>query len=132
VAEALSFEYYRQNGVQIRVARIFNTYGPRMLENDGRVVSNFIVQVGAASLFFPPKPTILCNELTSPRPYPGPQRKAHHCVRRWHSNEVVLLCIGLGGRLDTVDEWQLYRPCESRFATLLPFGTISPLRLLTN
>ena len=66
MAEALSFEYYRQNGVQIRVARIFNTYGPRMLENDGRVVSNFIVQVGAASLFFPPKPTILCNELTSP------------------------------------------------------------------
>jgi len=44
VAEALSFEYHRQNGVQVRVARIFNTYGPRMLENDGRVVSNFIVQ----------------------------------------------------------------------------------------
>jgi len=44
VAEALAFEYHRQNGVQVRVARIFNTYGPRMLENDGRVVSNFIVQ----------------------------------------------------------------------------------------
>jgi len=44
VAEALSFEYHRQNGVEVRVARIFNTYGPRMLENDGRVVSNFIVQ----------------------------------------------------------------------------------------
>ncbi|WP_341524634.1 UDP-glucuronic acid decarboxylase family protein [Nostoc sp. UHCC 0302] len=44
IAETLSFDYYRQNKVEIRVARIFNTYGPRMLENDGRVVSNFIVQ----------------------------------------------------------------------------------------
>jgi UDP-glucuronate decarboxylase len=44
VAETLFFDYHRQNKVDIRVARIFNTYGPRMLENDGRVVSNFIVQ----------------------------------------------------------------------------------------
>ncbi|AFY76450.1 nucleoside-diphosphate-sugar epimerase [Pleurocapsa sp. PCC 7327] len=44
VAETLAFDYHRQNKVDIRVARIFNTYGPRMLENDGRVVSNFIVQ----------------------------------------------------------------------------------------
>lgn len=44
VAETLAFDYYRQNKVDIRVARIFNTYGPRMLENDGRVVSNFVVQ----------------------------------------------------------------------------------------
>lgn len=44
VAETLAFEYYREHKVDIRVARIFNTYGPRMLENDGRVVSNFIVQ----------------------------------------------------------------------------------------
>ena len=44
VAEALFFDYHRQNGVDIRVIRIFNTYGPRMLVNDGRVVSNFIVQ----------------------------------------------------------------------------------------
>ena len=44
VAETLAFDYHRQSGVNIRVARIFNTYGPRMLENDGRVVSNFVVQ----------------------------------------------------------------------------------------
>ena len=44
VAETLAFDYHRQNDVDIRVARIFNTYGPRMLENDGRVVSNLIVQ----------------------------------------------------------------------------------------
>ncbi len=44
IAETLTFDYHRQNDVDIRVVRIFNTYGPRMLENDGRVVSNFIVQ----------------------------------------------------------------------------------------
>ncbi|HEY9646190.1 MAG TPA: UDP-glucuronic acid decarboxylase family protein [Chroococcidiopsis sp.] len=44
VSETLAFDYHRQNDVEIRVARIFNTYGPRMLENDGRVVSNLIVQ----------------------------------------------------------------------------------------
>ncbi|MBN2036188.1 MAG: SDR family oxidoreductase [Chitinispirillaceae bacterium] len=44
VAETLFFDYHRQNGVDIRVVRIFNTYGPRMHPNDGRVVSNFIVQ----------------------------------------------------------------------------------------
>jgi UDP-glucuronate decarboxylase len=43
-AETLFFDYHRQHGVDIRVARIFNTYGPRMLPNDGRVVSNFVVQ----------------------------------------------------------------------------------------
>ncbi len=44
VAETLFFDYSRQNGVDIRVMRIFNTYGPRMHPDDGRVVSNFIVQ----------------------------------------------------------------------------------------
>ena len=44
VAETLLMDYHRQNNVDIRIARIFNTYGTRMLENDGRVVSNFVVQ----------------------------------------------------------------------------------------
>ena len=43
-AETLFFDYHREHGVDIRVIRIFNTYGPRMLADDGRVVSNFIVQ----------------------------------------------------------------------------------------
>jgi UDP-glucuronate decarboxylase len=43
-AETLFFDYYRQHGLDIKVVRIFNTYGPRMHPNDGRVVSNFIVQ----------------------------------------------------------------------------------------
>ncbi len=44
VAETLMMDYHRQNGVDTRIVRIFNTYGERMLENDGRVVSNFVVQ----------------------------------------------------------------------------------------
>ncbi len=44
VAETLFFDYHRSHNLEIRVARIFNTYGPRMAENDGRVVSNFIIQ----------------------------------------------------------------------------------------
>jgi UDP-glucuronate decarboxylase len=43
-AESLFFSYQRQHGVRIKVARIFNTYGPRMLEHDGMVISNFVVQ----------------------------------------------------------------------------------------
>jgi UDP-glucuronate decarboxylase len=43
-AETLFFDYWRQNGLRIKIARIFNTYGPRMRPDDGRVVSNFIVQ----------------------------------------------------------------------------------------
>jgi UDP-glucuronate decarboxylase len=43
-AETLFFDYHRQHGVAIKVARIFNTYGPRMHPNDGRVVSNFVIQ----------------------------------------------------------------------------------------
>ncbi|MEK7615715.1 MAG: UDP-glucuronic acid decarboxylase family protein [Patescibacteria group bacterium] len=44
VAETLMFDYHRMHGMEIRVARIFNTYGPRMASDDGRVVSNFVVQ----------------------------------------------------------------------------------------
>ncbi|GAW66236.1 NAD-dependent dehydratase [Geoanaerobacter pelophilus] len=44
VAETLMMDYHRQNNVDIRIVRIFNTYGPKMAENDGRVVSNFILQ----------------------------------------------------------------------------------------
>jgi len=44
VAETLCFDYYREHGIEIRVARIFNTYGPKMSVDDGRVVSNFLAQ----------------------------------------------------------------------------------------
>lgn len=48
-AETLFFDYYRQHNLRIKVVRIFNTYGPRMMANDGRVVSNFIVQALSGS-----------------------------------------------------------------------------------
>ena len=43
-SETLFMDYHRQNNIRIKIIRIFNTYGPRMLPNDGRVVSNFVVQ----------------------------------------------------------------------------------------
>lgn len=49
-AETLFFDYYRQHNLRIKVARIFNTYGPRMHPNDGRVVSNFVVQALSGSV----------------------------------------------------------------------------------
>ena len=65
-AETLFFDYHRQHKLDIKVARIFNTYGPRMHPNDGRVVSNFIMQALKA--------------------------RAHHNLRRWQSNALLLLC----------------------------------------
>jgi UDP-glucuronate decarboxylase len=44
VAETLCYSYHKEEGVEVRIARIFNTFGPRMDPNDGRVVSNFIIQ----------------------------------------------------------------------------------------
>ena len=65
-AETLFFDYHRQHGLRIKVARIFNTYGPRMHPNDGRVVSNFIIQ--------------------------ALRGRADHHLWRWHPDPVVLLC----------------------------------------
>ena len=65
-AETLFFDYNRQNGLEIKVARIFNTYGPRMHPNDGRVVSNFIVQ--------------------------ALKGEANHDLRRGDANPLFLLC----------------------------------------
>lgn len=55
-AETLFFDYYRQHNLRIKIARIFNTYGPRMHPNDGRVVSNFIVQA------LENKPITICGD----------------------------------------------------------------------
>jgi UDP-glucuronate decarboxylase len=62
-AETLFFDYYRQHQLKIRVARIFNTYGPRMHPNDGRVVSNFIVQALRGA------PITLCGDGTQTRAF---------------------------------------------------------------
>lgn len=47
IAETLTMDYYREHGMEVRIIRIFNTYGPRMALDDGRVVSNFVAQVSA-------------------------------------------------------------------------------------
>ena len=65
-AETLFFDYHRQHNLDIKVTRIFNTYGPRMHPNDGRVVSNFVVQ--------------------------ALQRRTNHDLRRRQPDAVVLLC----------------------------------------
>ena len=65
-AETLFFDYWRQHKLRIKVARIFNTYGPRMHPNDGRVVSNFIVQ--------------------------ALHGRGHHDLRRRAADPLVLLC----------------------------------------
>lgn len=53
-AETLAYDYQRTRGVEVRVVRLFNTYGPRMNPDDGRIVSNFIVQAlrGVVCIFF--------------------------------------------------------------------------------
>ena len=76
-AETLFFDYHRQHGLDIKVARIFNTYGPRMHPNDGRVVSNFIVQ--------------------------ALQRRADHALWRRQPDPLVLLCRRSDRRLDAAD-----------------------------
>ena len=77
-AETLFFDYWRQHKLRIKVARIFNTYGPRMHPNDGRVVSNFIV--------------------------PGAARPRYHRLRRRPADALLLLCRRSDRRTDPADE----------------------------
>ena len=78
VAETLMMDYHRQNKVDTRIARIFNTFGPRMALKDGRVISNFIVQ--------------------------ALDRPGHHHLRGRAADPVVLLRVRPGGRADAADE----------------------------
>ena len=87
IAETLCFDYKRMNNVDVRVARIFNTYGPRMLIDDGRVVGNFIVQALRG------EPLTLYGD--------GP-------------NSLVLLCQRFGGGFDPFDEWRADRTNQPR------------------
>ena len=76
-AETLFFDYWRQHSLRIKVARIFNTYGPRMHPNDGRVVSNFIVQALLG--------------------------RRHHDLRRRRADALLLLRRRSGRRPDSAD-----------------------------
>ena len=89
-AETLFFDYWRQHKLRIKVARIFNTYGPRMHPNDGRVVSNFIVQA------------LLGRDIT--------------VYRRWRANPLLLLCRRPDRGPDPADEYRrrCHRPDQYR------------------
>ena len=89
-AETLFFDYYRQHKLDIKVARIFNTYGPRMHPNDGRVVSNFIVQAlkGRANHHLwrrQPDPVLLLRRRSDRRLYQtdGQSRGRHRAHQPW-------------------------------------------------
>lgn len=82
LAETLFFDYHRQHKVDIRVARIFNTYGPRMLPNDGRVVSNFIVQTLAG------RPLTIYGDGQQTRSFCYVEDLVNGLVRLMNSNDV--------------------------------------------
>lgn len=79
VAETIAYAYHKQSGVDVRVARIFNTYGPRMHANDGRVVSNFVIQVGL--LFGKDFPSIKMSS--------GVGEQTHHNLRFRRADAVL-------------------------------------------
>ena len=82
-AETLCFDYHRQHQVDIRVARIFNTYGPQMNPNDGRVVSNFIVQTLAG------KPITIYGEGNQTRSFCYVEDLVNGLVRLMNTNDII-------------------------------------------
>lgn len=106
VSETLSYAYAKQENVNVRVARIFNTYGPRMHMNDGRVVSNFILQA-------------LQNESITVSDWIGVgahvQRLNHYPptdLRKWQANTIISICVGFDGRSGRTDGIKLHATSE--------------------
>jgi UDP-glucuronate decarboxylase len=93
-AETLFFDYYRQNNLRIRVARIFNTYGPRMHINDGRVVSNFIVQA------LKNEPITIYGEGSQTRAFCYVDDLIEGCVRLMNAPDEVTGPVNLGNPVE--------------------------------
>ncbi|HEY3593164.1 MAG TPA: UDP-glucuronic acid decarboxylase family protein, partial [Polyangiaceae bacterium] len=93
-AETLFFDYYRQNNLRIRVARIFNTYGPRMHINDGRVVSNFIVQA------LKNEPITIYGDGSQTRAFCYVDDLIEGCVRLMNASDEVTGPVNLGNPLE--------------------------------
>ena len=89
-AETLFFDYHRQHGVRIKVARIFNTYGPRMHPGDGRVVSNFIMQA------LRDKPITIYGDGTQTRSFAFVDDLIEGCLRLMSAADAVVGPINLG------------------------------------
>jgi UDP-glucuronate decarboxylase len=94
-AETLFFDYHRQHKVDIRVARIFNTYGPRMHPNDGRVVSNFIVQAISG------QPITIYGDGSQTRSFCYVDDLIEGLVRLMNAEGDVYRPVNLGNRVET-------------------------------
>ena len=94
-AETLFFDYWRQHGLSIKVARIFNTYGPRMHRDDGRVVSNFVVQALLG------KPITLFGDGTQTRSFCYVDDMVEGCVRLMATDPEVTGPVNLGNPVET-------------------------------
>jgi UDP-glucuronate decarboxylase len=90
----LFFDYHRQHGLAIKVARIFNTYGPRMHPNDGRVVSNFIVQALRG------QPITIFGEGTQTRSFCYVSDLIDGLIRLMHSADAVTGPVNLGNPVE--------------------------------
>jgi UDP-glucuronate decarboxylase len=93
-AETLFFDYYRQHNLRIRVARIFNTYGPRMHVNDGRVVSNFIVQA------LKNEPVTIYGDGSQTRAFCYVDDLIEGCVRLMQASDEVTGPVNLGNPVE--------------------------------
>eukprot|EP00439_Symbiodinium_sp_Y106_P088279 s1_g815.t1 len=89
-AETLFFDYHRQHGLEIKVARIFNTYGPRMHHDDGRVVSNFIVQALQG------EPITLYGDGSQTRSFCYVDDLVEGCIRFMDTDDLITGPINLG------------------------------------
>lgn len=94
-AETLFFDYHRQYGVDIKVARIFNTYGPNMQKNDGRVVSNFIVQALAGNNI------TIYGDGSQTRSFCFVSDQVEGLVRLMNSNSQITGPINIGNPIET-------------------------------
>src|SRR5947207_15870173 len=94
-AETLFFDYYRQHNLRIRVVRIFNTYGPRMHPNDGRVVSNFIVQA------LQNEPITLYGDGSQTRAFCYVDDMIDGFVRMMHAPDEITRPMNLGNPVET-------------------------------
>ena len=115
-AEALFFDYHRQHGVKIKVARIFNTYGPRMHADDGRVVSNFITQALAN------KPITIYGDGRQTRSFCYVDDMVDGLIRLMATGDDVTGPINLGMPQPTTMRWLAFRVavecgCRDRYRT---------------
>lgn len=97
----IRYAYESQASVEVRVARIFNTFGPRMHPNDGRVVSNFIIQVTHCH-------TVAASDWIEP----GLARKRHNDIWFGKADSLLSICRWSCRRVDSTHEWKLFAACQ--------------------